>query len=217
MLPQQPIFLKTFLIKIIMHQSVKLTDAIWLFTAGNLFPSHSCIGWPKSSPHWDSNPNLRDRRLTNWATATILSYQQLGRPCDCASSFCYRANHGCYRNRHVDTCHTPSQGGVFVNSGVYPSPGCWWDQMYYQYQWMANLNIVNIHGVKTTSLTYTILDEDPFYGPFLVQDPHMPPPPPPHVRHLGTAINYTYLLEEHTMLGCIELSLRSINVIEHLH
>ncbi len=26
------------------------------FTAGNLFPSHSCIGWPKSSPHRDSNP-----------------------------------------------------------------------------------------------------------------------------------------------------------------
>ncbi len=26
------------------------------FTAGNLFPSHSCIVWPESSPHWDSNP-----------------------------------------------------------------------------------------------------------------------------------------------------------------
>ncbi len=25
------------------------------FTAGNLFPSHSCIGWPGSSPNWDSN------------------------------------------------------------------------------------------------------------------------------------------------------------------
>ncbi len=35
-----------FLRKIIMHQLVKLTDAIWHFTAGNLFPSHSCIGWP---------------------------------------------------------------------------------------------------------------------------------------------------------------------------
>ncbi len=23
------------------------------FTAGNLFLSHSCIGWPDSSPHWD--------------------------------------------------------------------------------------------------------------------------------------------------------------------
>ncbi len=26
------------------------------FTVSNLFPSHSCIGWPKSSCHWDSNP-----------------------------------------------------------------------------------------------------------------------------------------------------------------
>ncbi len=26
------------------------------FTAGNLFPSHLYIGWPKSSPHRDSNP-----------------------------------------------------------------------------------------------------------------------------------------------------------------
>ncbi len=25
------------------------------FTAGNLFPSHSCIGWCESTPHWDSN------------------------------------------------------------------------------------------------------------------------------------------------------------------
>ncbi len=35
------------------------------FTAGNLFPSHSCIGWPKSSPHWDSNlgPQL-ERQMT---------------------------------------------------------------------------------------------------------------------------------------------------------
>ncbi len=39
-----------YLKKIVMHQLVKLTDTIWLFTAGNLFPSHSCIGWPKSSP-----------------------------------------------------------------------------------------------------------------------------------------------------------------------
>ncbi len=34
---------KCFL-KIIMQHLVKLTDAIRLFTAGNLFPSHSCIG-----------------------------------------------------------------------------------------------------------------------------------------------------------------------------
>ncbi len=26
------------------------------FTAGNLFPSHSCIGWSESSLHWDLNP-----------------------------------------------------------------------------------------------------------------------------------------------------------------
>ncbi len=35
------------------------------FTAGNLFPSHSSIGWPESSHHWDSNlgPQL-ERRTT---------------------------------------------------------------------------------------------------------------------------------------------------------
>ncbi len=37
-------------------------------TACNLFPSHSCIGWPKSSPNWDSNLGPRiekiERRMT---------------------------------------------------------------------------------------------------------------------------------------------------------
>ncbi len=35
------------------------------FTAGNLFPSHSCIGWPKSSPHRDLNPGPQiERQIT---------------------------------------------------------------------------------------------------------------------------------------------------------
>ncbi len=37
-------------------------------TAGNFFPSHSCIGWPESSPHRDSNPGSQ---LERWMT-----YQQ---------------------------------------------------------------------------------------------------------------------------------------------
>ncbi len=35
------------------------------FTAGNLFPSHLCIGWPKSSPHQNSNPGPKiERQMT---------------------------------------------------------------------------------------------------------------------------------------------------------
>ncbi len=36
------------------------------FTAGNLFPSHSCIGWPKSSPHWDLNPGPQIEKRTTY-------------------------------------------------------------------------------------------------------------------------------------------------------
>ncbi len=52
-----------------MHQLVKLTAAIWLSTSGNLFPSHSCIGWPESSPpppHHDSNPGPQIERQTTY-------------------------------------------------------------------------------------------------------------------------------------------------------
>ncbi len=48
-----------------MHQLIKLIDAIWLSTAGNLFPSHSCIGWHKSSPHRYLNAGLQIER---WMT-----------------------------------------------------------------------------------------------------------------------------------------------------
>ncbi len=35
------------------------------FTAGNLFPSHSCIRWSESSPDWDLNPGpLHERQTT---------------------------------------------------------------------------------------------------------------------------------------------------------
>ncbi len=36
------------------------------FTAGNLFPSQSCIGWPESSPHLDSNPGHQIERQTTY-------------------------------------------------------------------------------------------------------------------------------------------------------
>ncbi len=36
------------------------------FTAGNLFPSHSCIWWPESCSYRDLNPGLQiERRMTN--------------------------------------------------------------------------------------------------------------------------------------------------------
>ncbi len=37
------------------------------FTAGNLLPSHSCVRWPKSSPHQDLKPRLKGGWLINWA------------------------------------------------------------------------------------------------------------------------------------------------------
>ncbi len=36
------------------------------FTAGNLFPSHSCIGWLESSHHWDFNPGPQLERWTTY-------------------------------------------------------------------------------------------------------------------------------------------------------
>ncbi len=36
------------------------------FTAGNLFPSHSCIWWPESIPHQDSNPDPQLERQTTY-------------------------------------------------------------------------------------------------------------------------------------------------------
>ncbi len=36
------------------------------FTAGNLFPSYTCIGWPESSPHRDSNLGPQDERQTTY-------------------------------------------------------------------------------------------------------------------------------------------------------
>ncbi len=61
--------------KKIMHQLVKLTDAIWLFTAGNLFPSHSCIGWPESSPHWHSrlSPQIERQTIYQSTCSTYLT------------------------------------------------------------------------------------------------------------------------------------------------
>ncbi len=46
-----------------MHQSVKLTDAIWLLQLVISSP-HSCIGWRESSPHWDSNSGPQIERQT---------------------------------------------------------------------------------------------------------------------------------------------------------
>ncbi len=60
-----PIYFFLFFFKIIMHQLVKLTDPM-TFTAGNLFPSHSCIGWSDSSPHWDLNLGPQIERRTTY-------------------------------------------------------------------------------------------------------------------------------------------------------
>ncbi len=55
----------------------------FFFTAGNLFPSHSCIGWPKSSPHRDLNPGPQIERWTTYqlnypspCVTCLLKYQQ---------------------------------------------------------------------------------------------------------------------------------------------
>ncbi len=43
------------------------------FTVGNLFPSHSCIGWPTSRSHWDLVAKSSGcRRLSNWAIPSPL-------------------------------------------------------------------------------------------------------------------------------------------------
>ncbi len=58
-----------------MYQSVKLTGAIWPFTAGNLLPSHSCSGvtWVKSrlgfehgSPAWEVDDLPTELSLPPW-------------------------------------------------------------------------------------------------------------------------------------------------------
>ncbi len=96
-----------------------------------------------------------------------------------------------------------------------------------------------MHTILVGKLYHTILDEGPFYGPFLVQDTCMPPSPLIHIvvyTYIGLFQQHTcihcfrdvpqsasgtcqthwlaYLLEEHVMLCCIELYLRSINVID---
>ncbi len=63
-----------------MHHSVKLTDAIWLLQLV-IFPSHSCFGWPESSPHRDLNPRLRGGQLTNLAIPPLYTVLLVtGRP-----------------------------------------------------------------------------------------------------------------------------------------
>ncbi len=44
------------------------------FTAGNLFPSHSCIGWPESSPHWELNLGLQIERQTTYQLSYYYYY-----------------------------------------------------------------------------------------------------------------------------------------------
>ncbi len=57
-----------------------VSQANWcnmIFTAGNLFPSHSCIGWPESSPHQDLNPCPQIERRTTYQLSypsTIMSF-----------------------------------------------------------------------------------------------------------------------------------------------
>ncbi len=58
-----------------MHQLVKLTDALWLFTACNLFLSHSCIwvtrvktppGFEPRSPDWEADDLPTELSLPPW-------------------------------------------------------------------------------------------------------------------------------------------------------
>ncbi len=57
------LFIKNEIIK---YQLINLLN--WCnmtFTADNLFPSHSCIGWHESNPHWDLNPGPQiERQMT---------------------------------------------------------------------------------------------------------------------------------------------------------
>ncbi len=68
----RPVFflncLNFFNIYFFLNHYAPVSQANWCnmtFTAGNLFPSHSCIGWLESSPHQDSNQSpLHERRTT---------------------------------------------------------------------------------------------------------------------------------------------------------
>ncbi len=96
-----------------------------------------------------------------------------------------------------------------------------------------------MHTILVGKIYHTILDEGPFYVSFLVWDTCLPPSPLIHIvvfTYIGLVQHHThthcfrdmqqsvsgtcqthwpaYLLEEHAMLHCIELYIRSINVID---
>ncbi len=97
-----------------------------------------------------------------------------------------------------------------------------------------------MHTILVGQIYHTILSESPLHGPFLVQNTCMPPSPlinsivftyiclvqlHTHTHCFrdmqqspsGTCQTHwlAYLLEEHAMFCCIDLYLRSINVIDH--
>ncbi len=96
--------------------------------------------------------------------------------------------------------------------------------------------IYNImYTVLVGKIYHTILDEGPFYRPFLVQDTCMPSSSSYLLLYIHTYVSFSttyaytvsgkcnkvlqihwlpYLLEEHAMCCCIELYLRSINVFD---
>ncbi len=56
-----------------MHQSVKLTGAIWLLQLGNLFPSHLCTDVTRVKPWPGFEPGPEHERQTTYQ----LSYPRL--------------------------------------------------------------------------------------------------------------------------------------------
>ncbi len=74
----------------------QVSQANWCnmtFTAGNLFPSHSCIGWPESSPHQDLNPGPQiERRMTyqlSYPSPLPLKLTNFCCWCECIRCWCH--------------------------------------------------------------------------------------------------------------------------------
>ncbi len=55
-----------FFYQIIMHQSVKLTGAIWLLQLVISSPLIHALVWPESSPYWDLNYGPQHERWTTY-------------------------------------------------------------------------------------------------------------------------------------------------------
>ncbi len=73
--PHHDIIKMFFVVVVFLNHYTQIGQANWCnitFTADNLFHSHSCIGWPKSSPDCDSNP-YPDWEVDNLPTELFLT------------------------------------------------------------------------------------------------------------------------------------------------